>query len=576
MPGKFIGKRYNDSDVYKTMEGAAYSLCLHPDPELEKYMDELIAKIGAAQEDDGYLYTARTVDPKNPPPGAGEERWSCLSSSHELYNVGHMYEAAAAYYLATKKKNFMDIALKNADFIADEFGPDRKRGFPGHQEIEIGLVKLYRLTGNEKYLKLAKFFLDERGPDNFKKMFPETSPFAIYNNDWYLQAHLPLLEQKEAVGHAVRATYMYSAMADVAALTADENYIKAIDRIWENVVSKKIYLTGGVGSRAEGEAFGEDYELPNATAYNETCAAIGNIFWNLRLFLLHGEAKYIDVLERTLYNGFLSGVSLSGDLFFYPNPLESDGKFKFNQGEARRKPWFEVACCPGNIARFLPSFPGYVYAHTDDNLYVNLFVDSRGKVRIGKNSVNVTQQTQYPWEGQVRIIIEPENPAEFSVSIRIPGWAGNEVVPFNLYSFLEKNDDKPTLKVNSELVRLEMDKGYARVRRRWKSGDVIDLNLPVPVRRVVADEKVKDDFGKAALQRGPIVYCFEAVDNGGKVLGRKIPDNLRFKTEFQPGLLGGVYVLKSSEAEKVQLQAVPYYAWSHRGVGEMAVWLPRN
>lgn len=576
MPGNFIGKRYNDSDVYKTMEGAAYSLSLHPDPELEKYMDELIAKIAAAQEDDGYLYAARTVDPKNPPPGAGEERWSCLSSSHELYNVGHMYEAAVAYCLATKKKNFLNIALKNADFIADEFGPDRRHGFPGHQEIEIGLVKLYRLTGNEKYLRLAKFFLDERGPDNFKKMFPEDSPFAIYNNDWYLQAHLPLLEQKEAVGHAVRATYMYSGMADVAALTADLNYIKATDRIWENVVSKKIYLTGGIGSRGEGEAFGNDYELPNATAYNETCAAIGNVFWNFRLFLLHGDAKYIDVLERTLYNGLLCGVSLSGDLFFYPNPLESNGKFKFNQGEATRQPWFEVACCPGNLVRFLPSFPGYVYAHADDTFYVNLFVESETRLKIGGNSVKIAQKTGYPWDGKVSLIIEPEKPAEFSVYLRIPGWARNEAIPSDLYSFLEKNKEEATLKVNSEMLSLDMDKGFARIRRRWKSGDIIELNLPMPARRIIANEKVKDDLGRVALQRGPIVYCFEGVDNEGKVLSKKIPDGMRFEVEFRPELLGGVALLKAGSSEKASLIAIPYYAWSHRGVGEMAVWLPRN
>jgi hypothetical protein len=576
MAGKFIGKRYNDSDVYKTMEGAAYSLSLYPNPELEKFMDELIAKIAAAQEDDGYLYAARTVDPKNPPPGAGEERWSCLSSSHELYNVGHMYEAAVAYYLATGKRNFLEIAIKNADFIANEFRPDKRRGFPGHQEIEIGLVKLFRATGNEKYLKLAKFFLDERGPDKFKKMFPETSAFAIYNNDWYLQAHLPVLQQKEAVGHAVRATYMYSGMADVAALSGDLNYVNAIDRIWENVVSKKIYLTGGIGARGEGEAFGDDYELPNATAYNETCAAIGNVFWNLRLFLLHGDARYIDVLERTLYNGLLSGISLSGDLFFYPNPLESNGKFRFNQGEATRKSWFEVACCPGNLARFLPSFPGYVYAQAGNILYVNLFVESESKLKIGRNSVKIAQKTRYPWDGKVSLIIEPEKPAEFSVYVRIPGWARNEAIPSDLYSFLEQSNEKASLKVNSKNLGLDMDKGFARIRRRWKSGDVIELDLPMPVRRVAANEKVKDDMGKVAFERGPIVYCFEGIDNEGKVLGRKIPDDLRFEAEFHPELLGGVAILKASSSEKASLIAIPYYAWSHRGKGEMAVWLSRN
>jgi DUF1680 family protein len=577
MPGKFEGIRYNDSDVFKIMEGAAYSLSLHRDPKLEGYMDDLIAKVAAAQEDDGYLFTNRTIDPENPAPGAGEERWSNLGSSHELYNVGHMYEAAVAYYQATGKRNFLDVALKSADFIASEFGPGKRRGFPGHQEIEIGLVKLYRLTGEEKYLNLAKFFLDERRPELHKEMYSESSAFSIYNQDWYLQAHEPVIEQDEAVGHAVRATYMYSGMADVAALTGDEAYINAIDKIWDNVVSKKIYVTGGIGSRHEGEAFGDDYELPNATAYNESCAAIGNIFWNHRLFLLHGDAKYIDVLERTIYNGLLSGISLSGDLFFYPNPLVSDGKYKFNQGEATRKPWFDCACCPGNFARFLPSFPGYVYAHTNGTLFVNLFVESKGTVKVGKNSVVVTQQTDYPRNGNVKITIEPEREAEFYVNIRIPGWVRNEPVPSDLYSFLNPSEEKITLKVNSEALKLEMDKGFARIHRRWKKGDIIELILPMPVQRIVANEKVKEDLGKIALQRGPLVYCLEEADNKGGVLNRHLPDDLEFKVEYKPDLLGGVNILKSERtAELPGLVAIPYYAWSHRGVGEMTVWVPRE
>ncbi len=577
MPGKFEGRRYNDSDVFKIMEGAAYSLSLHRDAELEEYMDDLIAKVSAAQEEDGYLFTTRTIDPENPAPGAGEERWSNLGSSHELYNVGHMYEAAVAYYQATGKRNLLDVAVKNADFIADVFGPEKRRGFPGHQEIEIGLVKLYRVTGDEKYLKLAKFFLDERGPEKHKKIFSDSSPFSIYNQDWYLQAHKPVIDQSEAVGHAVRAAYMYSGMADVAALTGDTGYIKAIDRIWENVVSKKLYVTGGIGSRHEGEAFGDDYELPNATAYNESCAAIGNVFWNHRLFLLHGDAKYIDVLERTIYNGLLSGISLSGDLFFYPNPLESDGKYKFNQGEATRKPWFDCACCPVNFARFLPSFPGYVYAHTDDTLYVNLFVESKGTIKIGKNSVNVRQQTSYPWSGNVKITIEPEKEAEFAVHIRIPGWARNEPVPSDLYSFLNPSKENITLKVNSETLELEMDKGFARIRCRWKKGDIIELALPMPVQLVIANEKVKDDLGKVALQRGPLVYCLEEADNKGGVLNRHLPVDLEFEVEFKPDLLGGINILKSEPTEELPgLVAIPYYAWSHRGIGEMTVWLPRG
>jgi len=574
--GEFEGIRYNDSDVYKIMEGAAYSLSLREDPELGKYMDELITKITAAQEEDGYLYTARTIDPENPPPGAGEERWSNLGSSHELYNVGHMYEAAVAYFQATGKRNFLDIALKNADFIAETFGPDKKQGFPGHQEIEIGLVKLYRVTGENKYLELAKFFLDQRGRIEHPKKFPEDSPFSIYNQDWYLQAHKPVVEQEEAIGHAVRATYMYSGMADVAALTGDEDYINAIDRIWENVVTKKLYITGGIGASGRGEAFGENYVLPNKTAYNETCAAIGNIFWNHRLFLLHGHAQYIDVLERTLYNGFLSGISLSGDKFFYPNPLESDGKFRFNQGEATRKEWFDCACCPGNISRFLPSFPGYVYANTDDSLYVNLFVGDKSVLDMGKNTVKITQETHYPWEGNIKIILEPEKSGKFTVYVRVPGWARNEPVPGSLYSFAESFDQEPELKVNREKVDIVMERGYAKISRTWKKGDVIELDLPMPVRRITAYEKVEADRGKVAFQRGPLVFCFEGVDNDGHVLDRGIKTRAEFKSEFKPDLLNGVPVLIGEDRNGEPLMAVPYYAWSHRGVGEMAVWMKRH
>ncbi|MDZ7333408.1 MAG: glycoside hydrolase family 127 protein, partial [candidate division KSB1 bacterium] len=342
MEGEFVGIRYNDSDVYKVIEGAAYSLRLYPDPQLEQYLDDLIAKIAAAQEDDGYLYTARTINPAKPPKNAGPERWSYLIHSHELYNVGHMYEAAVAYYQATGKRSLLDVAIKNANLIDSVFGPGKKHDPPGHQEIEIGLTKLYRVTGDERYLKLAKFFLDQRGRYIGRK------PYDEYISAEYTQDHKPVIEQDEAVGHAVRAGYMYSGMADVAALTGDQDYIKAIDRIWENVVSKKLYITGGIGARSEGEAFGDNYELPNLEAYNETCAAIANMFWNHRLFLLHGDAKYIDVLERTLYNGFLSGVGLDGNEFFYPNPLESDGRHN-------RSPWFDCACCPVNVVLFLPS-----------------------------------------------------------------------------------------------------------------------------------------------------------------------------------------------------------------------------
>jgi len=581
MEGKYEGRRFNDTDVYKVMEGVAYSLSLDPDPELEKYLDSLIEIIAAAQEEDGYLYAARTVDPENPAPGAGPGRWTRLRGSHELYNAGHMYEAAVAHYLATGKRTFLDVAEKNADLLVKEFGPDKRRDFPGHQEIEIGLAKLFRVTGNKEYLKLAKFFLDERGHAHDGGLYPESSPFAIYNQKKYMQDHKPVLEQNKAVGHAVRASYMYAGMADVAALTENVEYVRAIDRIWENVVSKKMYLTGGIGARHTSEAFGDNYELPNFTAYTETCAAVGNVMWNHRLFLLHGDARYIDVMERVLYNGLISGVSLSGDRFFYQNPLESKGKYE-------RSPWFEVACCPGNITRFIPSFPGYVYAQRNGILYVNFFVGGTAMIMVENNSVGIKQETRYPWEGVVKITIDPERSAEFTLNIRIPGWAQNLPVPSDLYRYMRKRNEDVKLTVNGKPFILVIERGYARIRRRWRRGDVVELDLPMPVRCVICNENVKDNRGKVALERGPLVYCAEWVDNAGGVFNLFLPDNMELYSEYQKEMLGGVVVIrgkafelkksddgKSTRKINRELIAIPYYAWAHRGEGEMAVWLLR-
>ncbi len=561
---------FDDTDVYKILEGASYALMLHPDPELDKYLDGLIVKIAAAQEDDGYLYTCRTNHSKRLINWFGKERWSKLSGSHELYNAGHMYEAAVAHYQATGKRTFLDVAIKNADLIAGVFGPNKKRDPPGHQIIEMGLVKLYRATGNEKYLKLAKFFLDERGRPHGRRLYGE-----------YSQDHKPVTEQDEAVGHAVRASYMYSGMADIAALTGDSDYLKADDRIWENVVSKKLYITGGIGARGGGEAFGDNYELPNMSAYCETCAAVGNVFWNHRLFLLHGDAKYIDVMERTLYNGLISGVSLEGKLFFYPNPLES-------HGQHHRSPWFGCACCPGNITRFMPSVHGYAYARRDDILYVNLFIGGSAAIEMDKKSVQIKQETRYPWDGAVKITVNPRKSREkFAIYIRIPGWARNQPVPSNLYRYMNTSDEKVTLKVNGEQIAFDMEKGYARIRRTWTKGDVIELNMPMPIRRVLAHEKVEDDRGKVALQRGPLVYCAEWPDNkDGHVLNLLLPDDASLLAEYREELLNGVVVirgtafgLKRADDGKPLVKteqdfvAIPYYAWAHRGAGEMAVWL---
>jgi DUF1680 family protein len=585
MSGEFRGIFFDDSDVFKVIEGASYSLALHPDPQLDAYLDDLIAKIAAAQEDDGYLYTARTLNPQRPPPGSGAKRWSGLVSSHELYNVGHLYEAAVAHFQATGKRALLDVAIKNADLIDRTFGPDRLRGVPGHQEIEIGLIKIYRTTGDERYLRLAKFFLDQRGRSDGHKLY---GPNA--------QDHQPVVDQTEAVGHAVRAAYMYCGMADIAALTADASYIRSLDGLWRNVVERKLYLTGGIGARRAGEAFGDDYELPNKGAYAETCAAIANALWNHRMFLLHGEGKYIDILERVLYNGFLSGVALSGDRFFYTNPLEADGVSPHNQGSPDRQPWFACACCPVNDVRFIPSIAGQVYAMRDDSLYVNLFIGGSATVPLAGGEVKVEQQTEYPWQGKIRIQVDPGAAREFALHVRIPGWARGEALPGGLYQFLDPPGAAPAaandaviLRLNGNVAPIQIERGYAVIRRSWKPGDSVELELAMPVRRVVADEKVSADRGRVALQRGPIVYCIEAIDHGGAVRDVFLSDKTPLEAAHDPQLLGGMMAVRgpgerlarSEAGEDVQpvpfpLVAVPYYAWNHRGTGEMVVWLPRT
>ena len=539
---------FDDSDVYKVIEGAAYSLAVHPDPALESYVDGLIVKIGAAQEKDGYLYTTRTIDPEHPHKWAGTKRWEREEEiSHELYNLGHLYEAAVAYYQSTHKRALLDIALKSAELLDQTFGPGKQEIWPGHQITEMGLAKLYRTTGDAKYLNMARFLLDSRGPGGKE----------------YNQAHVKVVDQTEAVGHAVRATYMYSGMADVAALTGDPNYVKAIDRIWENVVNRKLYITGGIGAMPKDEAFGPNYDLPNLTAYNETCASIGNDYWNERLFLLHGDAKYIDVLERTLYNGLISGVSLDGKTFFYPNPLESEGKYQ-------RSPWFGVACCPSNMTRFIASLPGYTYAQSGSTLYVNLFVSSTAEVTLDSGAkVSLAQETDYPWKGTVTIRVNPERAGKFTVNVRIPGWARNEPVPSDLYHFADTNREPAVLKVNGKSKPVKPVLGYASLARKWKRGDVIELTLPMPVRRVVANEQVAADRGRVAIERGPIVFAAESVDNPNiNVRGYVLADAGKLTAEERPNLLGGVVVVRDERG----FTAIPYYAWANRGASEMAVW----
>jgi DUF1680 family protein len=566
------GYPFDDSDVYKVIEAASYTLGVHPDPALDAYVDRLVATIAAAQEPDGYLYTARTIDPRHPHPWAGSERWALETvDSHELYDLGHLYEAAVAHYQATGKRALLEVALRSADLLTRTFGPGRRSIWPGHQVTEMGLVKLYRVTGRESYLALAKFLLDQRGPDG--------SPGA---GRTYNQSHARLADQVEPVGHAVRAVYMYSGAADVAALTGDTACARASDTIWGRLVASKLYVTGGIGSTGEGEAFGADYELPNMTAYNETCAAVGSCFWNQRLFLLHADARYIDVLERTLYNGLLSGVSLDGKTFFYPNPLES-------AGQHARSPWFRVACCPGNLTRFLASLPGYVYASAGRAIYVNLFAAGTAEIRLdGGCVVRLRQQTRYPWDGRVRIVVTPEGDGDVAVNVRIPGWARNEPVPSDLYRFLDRAPDAPTVTVNGAAVPLALERGYVAIRRRWRPGDVVDLALPMPVRRVVAHERVEADRGRVAIERGPLVYAAEWPESpAGRVRNLVLPDAAALGAEFRPGLLGGVTVVtgrafsltrgpdgRVSKAEQA-FTAIPYYAWANRGRGEMLVWIPR-
>lgn len=559
------GYPFDDTDIYKVIEGASYTLSVHADPKLDGYVDGLIARIAAAQEPDGYLYTTRSIDPAHPHPWAGAERWQNEEVlSHELYNLGHLYEAAVAHYQATGKRTLLDVAIKSANLLVRTFGPGKRKIYSGHQIVEMGLVKLYRISGDEQYLALAKFLLDSRGGGR------------AYN-----QADVPVVEQTEAEGHAVRAAYMYSGMADVAALTGDKAYLEAIDRIWENVVGKKLYITGGIGSTGVGEAFGPNYDLPNMTAYNETCAAVANDFWNQRLFLLHGDAKYVDVLERTLYNGLLSGVSLDGKTYFYPNPLESNGQHQ-------RSAWFGVACCPGNITRFLPSLPGYVYAQKGDAVYVNLYLSNSADITLSdRHKLSLRQETRYPWDGDIKITVNPEQAKRFTLKLRVPGWARGEVVASDLYRFKRASSESQVeLKLNGAREKLTLEKGYATVNREWKPGDTVELVLPMPVRRVVANDQVTADHGRVALERGPLVYAAEWVDSPDHhVRNLLLSDQKPLRAEFRSGLLGGVEVIEGEaeayryagpnrvEHSSEQFTAIPYYAWANRGRGQMEVWI---
>lgn len=564
---------FDDSDVYKIIEGASYTLSVQKDEKLAAYLDSLIALIAAAQEEDGYLYTARTNNAPYLEEWGGKSRWSKLHMSHELYNMGHLYEAAAAHFQATGKRNLLDVALKSADLICATFGPGRVEFPPGHQVIEMGLAKLYRITGEEKYLQTARFLLDIRGKKSGGR--------ELYGP--YSQDHIPILEQSEAVGHAVRAAYMYAGIADVAALTGDQAWIDAIDRIWENVAAKKIHLTGGIGAIGGHEGFGANYELPNLTAYNETCASIANVYWNHRLFLLHGEARYLDILERTLFNALLSGVAFDGSHFFYPNPLASAGQHE-------RKEWFGCACCPGNVTRFLASIPGYLYAVRDDQLYVALYAESSAEIELRSKPLQIKQVCSYPWDGRIQLLVNPQAGAfKFTLNLRIPEWAQGKPLATDLYRYLDPAAAGVKLEINGRTWPLELKDGFARIRRTWKPGDWVELFLPMPVRRVVAHDSVAADRGLVALERGPLVYCVEWPDvAGGHVLNLLLGDDTPVENAWNSTLFNGIQTLSATaksyaqdetgaiSAREQAFTAIPYYAWAHRGRGEMTVWLARQ
>ncbi len=552
---------FDDSDVYKVIEGASYSLSTHADPALEKQLDEMIVRVAAAQEPDGYLYTFRTMHPDSPAhEWMDQKRWlKDPELSHELYNLGHLYEAGVAHFQATGKRNLLEICTRSAELLWQTFGSGEFKIAPGHEVVEMGLAKLYRVTGDERYLKLARIFLEARGPGG-----PD-----------YNQRHLRVVDQTTAVGHAVRANYLYAGMADVAALTGDAHYVAAISKIWENMAGRKLYLTGSVGARADGEAYGADYELP-ADGYNETCAAIALMMWNQRMFLLTGDARYVDVLERSCFNGVISGVSLSGDHFFYTNPCVYDGSKKNNSGFAGRVPWFGCACCPPNEMRTLAALTGYFYAIKDDALYVNFYAQSEGEVTLAGTSVKIAQTTEYPWSGKIKIAVTPATPKHFSVRLRIPSWAQGRPLATDLYGYDDPSPTAWSVKVAGAAVPAELDRGYVTITREWRAGDTVELNLPMPVRTVHGNAQIAATRDRIAFERGPMVYCVEAVKR------EFVPENLsvaaqaRVTAEFRPELLGGVTVLSiDGGPERGLITAIPYYSWNNRGLAPMAVWLKR-
>ena len=544
-------EEFEDFGSPKLIEAAAYMLAKRPDPKLEEYVDQVIDKLVTQ-------LTPRLADPNK-----------------AVRVSGHFLEAAVAYYGATGKRKMLDAALEDGNVIDANFGPGKRDYISEHEGQKIGLLALHQQTGDEKYLKLAEFFMDGRGKDDY----PRTGEYAIDRT--YAQDHEPVIKQGEAVGHCVRAMFLYIPLTDLAALTGRPEYQEAADKIWEDMVQHKIYLTGSIGSIRFHEQFGSAYELPNLSAWNETCASYGNVVWNQRMFQAHQDAKYVDVLERVLYNGFADGVSLKGDRFFYQNPLRSFGNYE-------RFDWIDVPCCPPNVVRLVASLGSYIYAQNSDSIYVNLFVGSKAKVNLADgNVVAIQQETRYPWDGTTSIRLNPERTESFSLFVRIPGWARNEVLPGKLYEYPDRIEEKPILSLNGRSIDFTIERGYARIERKWAKGDEIQLHLPMPVRRVKANTQAQEDRDMVALQRGPLVYCAEWPDNNGHALNLVVPDNVKFDSEWRPDLLNGVQVVTGNvealqrednasqpKQQSHQMVAIPYLAWSNRGPGEMAVWMP--
>lgn len=586
--GKFCSPFvFDDSDIYKIIEGASYSLNVQYDGALDHYLDSLIELIGRAQEEDGYLYTNRTMGDTHP--WSGTTRYEKEhEGSHELYNVGHLYESAYAHYRATGKMNLLNIATKNANHLITVFGPGRRAVAPGHEVIEIGLVKLYLATTEKKYLDLSQFFIECRGHRTYDHKAGEAN-VTPWQTGEYWQDHKPVIEQTEAVGHAVRAMYLYSGVADVAALTNNTEYKNAILKIWDNAAGKKTYITGGIGSSGGWEGFGPDYFLPNETAYCETCAGIGSVFWNHRMFMLTGQSKYIDLLERTLYNGILGGVGLDGKSFYYANPMEyATVKGKLS-GENKRSPWFSCSCCPSNICRFMPSIPGYMYAYKDDDIYINLYSTSSTEVEImDHKKIKLSQFSDYPWDGNIKIKLEsgfsPGTP--FNLLLRIPGWADHHIFPTDLYHEVDAKNIPVQLKINGLNQYFQIaDDGYLHLNKTWNPGDEINLILPMPVQKNSSNEKVVSNKNLIALSKGPIMYCAEYIDNKGKTSNLILDHTTNFKTEFEPNVLNGLTTIQARgkaitidndqiKTVKQQIHLIPYYARSNRGAGEMKIWLP--